>query len=106
MTKEILLSLPEDEIIKYLEDKHFRICTDIDEELNVWYEWAKEVHGWSFVQCVDMIAPEEYMQENYNYIVLDDGFEYPKFWCGFNDLEELIDYFEDDLDFENEREER
>lgn len=110
MTKEILLSLPENEIIKYLEDKHFRICTDMDEELNIWYEYKRQSsHGdFSFVEALSWIWSEEYMREDFDdqYIVLDDGYDFPKYWCSFNSLEDLINYFEDDLDFEENVEER
>lgn len=101
MTKQELLSMEEYEILDYLRDHCIDVCTDIDEELEIWWEYASG-NGWTFTEAVNTISGEEYMHEDYEYIILEDSWNYPRFSNGFNDLEQLIEYYEDDLDLDEE----
>jgi len=60
MTKEKLLSMEEYEILDYLREHYINVCTDIDEELELWWEWASN-NDWTFIEAVNTIASEEYM---------------------------------------------
>lgn len=104
MTKTELLQKEEYEIIDILRDHCIDVCTDIDEELEIWWEYASG-HGWTFTEAVNAVSGEEYMNQEWNYIILEYGWNYPKFSDGFNDLESLIDFYADELELDEEDEE-
>lgn len=81
----------ENEIIDILRNHYIEISQDIDEDVNLWAEYMMN-KGYSFIELMGMCNGEEYLNENYNYIILDSCYNYPRFENGFNYIDDLLEY--------------
>lgn len=81
--------------IQELEEKYnVRILTrdNIDDELDMWAEYMKG-QGYSFSELQAMVKGEEYLDNHFEYYVLEVGYLYPKVEYCCDTLEELEGYF-------------
>jgi hypothetical protein len=83
------------EKIQQLEEEHnTRILTrdNIDDELDIWAEYMKG-QGYSFSELCFMIQGEKYLDDDYEYYVLEQGYNYPHVEYCCDTMEELEEYF-------------
>lgn len=90
---EITEKYEEYEIIDILNNRCcIGLTCDIDEHVNLWAEYMMEEKGYSFIELMNMCNGEEYLNEDYNYIILDTDYNYPRFEAGFNYIDDLLEY--------------
>ena len=103
MTRKQFRELDTQEKFDYIEEQTgLRIWTDVEEELRIYLDYAK--NKYDLVDIIFEIKDEEYLNDLYEYYVVEisDYYEAPICNNYFNYSEELIEYYEDDLDLDEE----